>query len=450
MKSITRTLMISLSLTAIVIFIAAVLIVAALHVGRNKPDQSCEAALSIISETLTPAQGSDPPLAFAPTHDFNELHASSPALWFVASVGTQFFEFNRAQRPVIPEQIPYFGPITRATLNAIDTGLPTCLEVIKLADTTRVVFMIAGARPSLGLSVRAFISNELPTIVMVGGAFAAIVAAGVFLAARFVQHSIARVTKMALSINPSAPQGSIPMNEVPAELRILVQSLNEAFDEIATFIERQRRFLGNAAHELRTPLAILRAKLEDVADSKLRAALILDTRRLTALVAAMLDLSRLQNTGIKKSPVDLREVTREVLADYSPLALDQGMDLSLLSDSNGPVVVFGVEPAIRSAIANLVGNALVHAYGATTVVALLDPEGAVSICDDGAPVSQPGPTGLIVRLEDGKARHSGTGLGLSIVREIMIAHDGTLTVTASPGRGTTARLDFGRARPGDR
>jgi signal transduction histidine kinase len=219
--------------------------------------------------------------------------------------------------------------------------------------------------------------------------------------------------------------------------------LNGAFDEIATFIERQRRFLGNAAHELRTPLAILRAKLEDVTDSKLKAALVLDTRRLTSLVSAMLDLARLKDSGLQKFPVDLEEITRDVLADYSPLALDQDMDLSLVSDGKGPIVVVGAEAAIRSAIANLVGNALVHAYGAKTIVATLDRTGAVSICDDGTPFSQnqrQAPTGPP---EGETANTSGTGLGLSIVREIMTAHDGMLTITSTPRGGTNARLVFG-------
>jgi signal transduction histidine kinase len=299
--------------------------------------------------------------------------------------------------------------------------------------------MIGGAKPGLALSLVSFIESEMPTMGMVGGAIAAIVAAGVFLAARFVRHSISRVTGRALTIEPTAPQGSIPLGEVPVELRVLVQPLNGAFDEIATFIERQRRFLGNAAHELRTPLAILRAKLEDVTDSRLRAALVLDTHRLTALVSAMLDLSRLKNTDLKKSPVDLVAVTRD--ADYTPLALDQNMDVSLLADQDGSILVFGSEAAIRSAISNLVGNALVHAYGAKTIVAKLDNRGGVSICDDGTLYSQGG-TGAAASVGAATLKASSTGLGLSIVREIMLAHDGTLSVNSTRDGGTIAALFF--------
>jgi len=189
-------------------------------------------------------------------------------------------------------------------------------------------------------------------------------------------------------------------------------------------------------------LAILRTKLEGVTDSKLRATLVLDTRRLTSLVSAMLDLSRLKGAELQRNPVDLAEVTRDVLADYGPLALDQGMDLSLISDCDKPIIVLGSKEAIRSAIANLVGNALVHAYGARTIVARLYRDGAVSICDDGRPVAQDQASGRSMVVKSAALEHSGTGLGLPIVREIMAAHQGRLSMTTTPGGGTTAHLVF--------
>jgi signal transduction histidine kinase len=438
--------MISLSVTATLIFVLAVLLVAALHVNRNPAEQICETAIATIADALEEDPASAR-LVFTPTDDFSRIRATSPDFWFIASNGTMTFEFNRDQRPAVPLEIPYHGPITRAILRTTTSSPPICLQEISLTGADRFVVMAAGAEPNLSLSITSFIVDELPTIAMVGVAFAAIVAAGVLLAARFVAHSISRVTSMALAIDPAAPQGSIPLSQVPRELRVLVQSLNGAFDEIAMFMERQRRFLGNAAHELRTPLAILRTKLEGVSDSKLKAALVLDTRRLTALVSAMLDLARLKNSGLQRSSIDLVEITRDVLADYSPLALDQDMDLSLVSNSDGPIIVFGAEAAIRSAIANLVGNALVHAHGAKTVVARLEESGAVSITDDGIAIRSEKNTALKRQGETEPA--SGAGLGLSIVREIMIAHGGTLTVTSLAGEGTTARLMFGAASSRD-
>lgn len=100
-----------------------------------------------------------------------------------------------------------------------------------------------------------------------------------------------------------------------------------------------------------------------------------------------------------------------------------------------------------SAIANLVGNALVHAYGAKNIVARLDAIGAVSICDDGLSTLPDQGEFQLARSEVGTSKQSGMGLGLSIVREIMIAHDATLTIIPNPGAGTTARLEFRLAEP---
>src|SRR6267142_2399795 len=103
----------------------------------------------------------------------------------------------------------------------------------------------------------------------------------------------------------------------------------------------------------------------------------------TSLVSAMLDLARLQNHAIEKRPIDLGALTRDVLADFSPSALDAGIELSLEQGPQGSVVVLGVEAAVRSALANLVGNALIHAHGAGRIVANLG-RGSVLISDDGA------------------------------------------------------------------
>jgi signal transduction histidine kinase len=169
-----------------------------------------------------------------------------------------------------------------------------------------------------------------------------------------------------------------------------------------------------------------------------------DVRRLTSLVSAMLDLARLQNHAMEKRPIDLGALTREVLADFSPSALDVGIELSLERVPQGGVLVLGVEAAVRSAVANLVGNALIHARGAARIVANLG-RGSVSISDDGAGIAPTSQLNLIEPFQTGASPKEGHGLGLSIIQEIMTAHAGTLTITSTPGRGTTACLRFPEA-----
>src|ERR1700741_5150469 len=85
-----------------------------------------------------------------------------------------------------------------------------------------------------------FVVRNLVPIILMAVGFASTVAAGAFLSARFVNRSIERVTRLALAIEPRAPQGSISLDEVPAELKPLVSALNRAFSEINAYIQRQR------------------------------------------------------------------------------------------------------------------------------------------------------------------------------------------------------------------
>jgi signal transduction histidine kinase len=438
MTSITRTLTLSFSGAAAAIFLVLLGIVIWLDLMREREHTFCQAAATILNRAtiVDPDRG----LIVRAAHSLERMKSSSPNLWYLVSYDNLTSEFGRELRPALPFALPYNGPIGFSVLNAQDQKSTFCLAVVR-RGTSELVMMIGGAQVRFGQIALSFLFRNVFEVVLLAIAFALTVATGAFLSARFVANSIKRVTRLALAIEPTAPQASISLDEVPVELKPLVSALNRAFHEIDAYMQRQRRFLGNAAHQLRTPLTLLRAKIEDVSEPDLKAKLVRDVRRLSSLVSAMLDLARLQNQAIEKRPIDLAVVTRDVLADFSPSALDAGIELALEQVEDGPVVVEGVEAAVRSALANLVGNALIHAHGAGRVVANLD-RGSVSICDDGAGIT-PG-SEHIEPFQTGNTAQ-GAGLGLSIVQEIMAAHGGALIVASTPGRGTTASLRFHEA-----
>jgi signal transduction histidine kinase len=440
MTSITRTLVLSLGVTATAIFLVLLAIVIWIDLAREREQTYCQTAATILNHAtvVDPGHG----LIIRST-SIEALKSHSPSLWYVVSYDNLMSEFGREGRPALPFSLPYAGPIGLSVLNTLDQKSSFCLAVVR-RDTSKLIMMIGGAQVHFGQIAESFILRNLFSVILLAVAFASTVAAGALLSARFVTRSIERVTRLALAIEPRAPQASISLDEVPVELKPLVSALNRAFHEINAYIQRQRRFLGNAAHQLRTPLTLLRAKIEDVTEPALKAELVRDVRRLTSLVSAMLDLARLQNHAIEKRPIDLAALTREVLADFSPSALDAGIELSLEQVPQDSVVVLGVEAAVRSALANLVGNALIHARGAARIVAHLG-RGSVSISDDGAGISPTSELKLIEPFQTGATAKEGHGLGLSIIQEIMTAHAGTLTITSRPGRGTTVCLRFPEA-----
>jgi signal transduction histidine kinase len=411
-----------------------------IDMAREREQTYCQTAAAILNHATVVDPGNG--LIIRST-GIEGLRSHSPSLWYVVSYDNLMSEFGRERRPALPFSLPYAGPIGLSVLNTLDQKSSFCLAVVR-RDTSKLIMMIGGAQVHFGQIAESFILRNLFSVILLAVAFASTVAAGAFLSARFVARSIERVTRLALAIEPTAPQASISLDEVPVELKPLVSALNRAFHEINAYVQRQRRFLGNAAHQLRTPLTLLRAKIEDVTEPALKAELVRDVRRLTSLVSAMLDLARLQNHATEKRPIDLEALTREVLADFSPSALDAGIELSLEPVPQDSVMVLGVEAAVRSALANLVGNALIHARGAARIVANLG-RGSVSISDDGAGISPTSQLKLIEPFQTGATAKEGHGLGLSIIQEIMTAHAGTLTITSRPGRGTTACLRFPEA-----
>jgi signal transduction histidine kinase len=444
MKSIARTFTLSLGLAATVLFLVMIAIAVWQSQLREYEPVVCRVAAGILYDAAVVDPGHA--LTVRSTHRVEELKSISPNLWYVVSYEKMITEFGAEHRPALPFSLPYGGPIGFSILNTLDQNSTFCLAVIPWGPSD-LVMMVGGAQVRFGQMLMSFVGRNIFPLFLVALAFALMVVIGAWLSGRFVAGGIDRVTRRALAIDPSAPQGSISLDEVPVELKPLVEALNRAFDEINAYIKMQRRFLGNAAHQLRTPLTLLRARIEDVADPQLRIALVRDMRRLTSLVSAMLDLARLQNHAIEKGPIDLADVARDVLADFTPSALDAGIELSLEQVEADGTVVQGVEAAIRSALANLVGNALIHARDAKRIKAMLG-RGSVSVSDDGAGFSSSDERKFIEPFQTGNAAEGGAGLGLSIVQEIMAAHGGEFIITSTPGGGTTASLRFPEATAG--
>jgi signal transduction histidine kinase len=437
MRSIARTFALSLGIAATTIFLIMLSIFIWRYPMEEREFRACRVVAAVL-DRATVVEGQY--LTVRPTPALEELKADSPNLWYVVSAGDLVSEYGSEHRPALPFAFPYHGPVGSSVFSTLDQKSTFCLAAVQRGPL-QLTMMVGEPQVRFGRIARNFLVRSIFSIILLALAFAATVAIGSALAARFVSRGIERVARRALAIDPSAPQGLISLSEVPYELKPLVEALNRAFGEIDAYIRMQRRFLGNAAHQLRTPLTLLRAKIEDVTEPALKVELVRDVRRLTSLVSAMLDLARLQNHAIEKRPIDLGEITLDVLADFGPSALDAGIELALEQDEQGPLLVQGVDAAVRSALANLVGNALIHAHGARRIVATVS-HGSISIDDDGAGLPDGAEHKLLEPFQTGNSAGDGAGLGLSIVREIMAAHGGELVISSEPGRGTTMSLRF--------
>jgi signal transduction histidine kinase len=212
-----------------------------------------------------------------------------------------------------------------------------------------------------------------------------------------------------------------------------------ARDVVERSLEQQRRFTANAAHELRTPLAILRARLDGMRSTE-AAALGPDVDRMGRLVDQLLSVSRLEARLVElEDGVDLRMVARETVGRLFPLALADGKFITLDAPET-PVRVRGNAFVLEDALRNLIDNALRYTPVGASVEVEVTPDGGLEVGDRGPGLPDGGADHLFEPFVHGRERKGAAGLGLAIVAETAALHGGTVAAMNREGGGALFRL----------
>jgi signal transduction histidine kinase len=264
---------------------------------------------------------------------------------------------------------------------------------------------------------------------------------------RRAMRPVIAASALAERIGPLRTDLRLPETDMPLEVQPLVHAVNQALDRLEEGFRGQREFTADAAHELRTPLAILRTQIDMIADREVASSLGHDVENMSRLVNQLLEMAELDTFVIgPDETADLVAVSAEIAAYLAPIALADNKRVAV-TGARGPVLVRGNHDMLGRAVRNLIENALVHTPPDTTVEITVeisaDARGTLTVGDRGPGVPPVERDHIFRRFWRRDRRRQGSaGLGLSIVARIAERHGANVSVGDRAGGGAAFTLTF--------
>jgi signal transduction histidine kinase len=274
------------------------------------------------------------------------------------------------------------------------------------------------------------------TVALLGSFSVVIFALAGALAVRSVLRPIRTAEQAARKVGGRNLAARLPEDQMPAEIKPLVQAFNGVLERLERTFQEQERFIANAAHELKTPLALARTRVEAGLDSEQeRNRLLQDLDTMGRQVQQLLQLAQMADPlSLRRSAVRPAEVAREVLDHLAFKAHRSNITLHLEETEINREIE--ADPgALFVLLKNLVENALDFSPPGTDVKVRLSMTG-ISVQDHGPGVTAEHRAQIFERFwrAPGQSR-SGSGLGLALVREIALAHGWSVSCSEAPGGG---------------
>jgi two-component system, OmpR family, sensor histidine kinase BaeS len=322
-------------------------------------------------------------------------------------------------------------------------GCAVLLLIVVLAGTgTALVWLLLSVTGAVGSPPFARVISGVVLLLGIGAVLLAAIAL------RRLTAPAARIVEAAQRIEAGDYSARVPVRG-PSELRMVARAFNAMSGRLEADEARRRSVLADVAHELRTPITVIRGQAEGIidgvyaADAEQLRPVLAATRSLEVLVDDLRTLALAEAGALQlhKEQIDVAILVEDTFSAFRDAAAVQRVHLSADVDPAG-LTVDADSVRLRSVLANLVGNALrhTHAGGTVRIVAgRAGPDVRITVHDNGDGI----PAELLPRVFDRFVKGTdsvGSGLGLAIVRDIVEAHGGAVTASSQDGAGTDVAL----------
>jgi signal transduction histidine kinase len=446
------------ALQAFLLVLFVILLIGWIWIIDPRLEGANEEAVRVVAESVTrDGQGR---VQVSTTPELAELKQRYPNLWFTVrdadEIVSQYGEIPPALKASFPLSIEQArvetGDTIRATMENRDT------------PAGRLQFL-AGTENSLpndGLNI--WISMQLDLekdadgairwlTVLPGFGFIILIAvvpmliltgiATLLVTPRAVGRSLSglmETVSQAQSINFENRSARIDRSKVPSEIIPLVDAFNVALSKLDEGYNRRNRFLADAAHELRTPIAIARIRADLLPDDELSRQLRADIDRLTRVAHQLLEMQAVGVVELPTEQQDLNILVERIATDLAPIAMDAGYEFDF-EPSEGDAVFTVQTSIIEMAVVNLVRNAIDHGGGKGAIVIRVGQTGTIDVCDEGPGIPVSEREQVFEPFYRINTNASGAGLGLNLVQKAAELHGGRVVfLDLNPGFGVRLEI----------
>lgn len=411
------------------------------YLGYINKGNSYIASAQIISDALR--VNKDGNIYLSESADLKKLRAENNDFWFVIKTQNKKSLTEGHPPATISSVLPALDAISYADLGQdADKSAPPLGTVQWQKSQVGLIKIATNAK--FKVSVLDILNTAQAMLIMLIYLVFVVTLASFVVIPFVIRHSfkeLDKVTEETKDIDINHTGKRLKTDKVPLEVIPLVNAVNATLNRLDKGYEVHKRFLTDAAHELRTPISILTTRLSALPSGKLKNRLLEDSARLTVLADQLLDLQRFNQEKITLYPVELVGLAEQIISDLAPLIFNAGYELTFENEAE-QVFVNADQMSIERALTNLIQNAVNYGGRQGTISVYVSKNKWIDVSDEGKGIPLSEVENIFEPFHRLAQDGRGVGLGLDLVKKIMHMHGGNVEVVEKRGKGACFRLSF--------